>query len=211
MSLWRPTPGRLAQLLTGLCVFGAGEALLIASALGNAPWSVLAAGSGERAGVSVGTATIAISILVLLLWIPLRQRPGLGTIANALVVGLAIDVVLLLLPDPHGLVLRYALVLAGIGLVGVGSALYLGANLGAGPRDGLWVGVHRRWGVSPRLTRTILEVSAVGLGVALGGRAGVGTLAFALLVGPAVHVAVNALEGDGGLRRRLRHRSHRPR
>ena len=204
VSLWRPSPGRLAQLLAGLFVFGAGEALLIAATLGNSPWSVFAAGAGERTGVSVGVATIAISVLVLLAWIPLRQPPGLGTIANALVVGIAIDVVLAVLPEPDAIVLRYAFVLAGIAVVGIGSALYLGANLGPGPRDGLWVAIHRRYGVSPRRTRTVLEVSAVAAGVALGGRAGVGTIAFALLVGPAVHAAVTLLEGDAGLRHRLR-------
>lgn len=204
-SLWRPGPRRIARLLLGLLLFGAGEALLVVSQLGNSPWSVLAAGLGGVAHITIGTATILISGLVLLAWFPLRVRPGLGTIANAVVIGLAIDLVLALLPAPDALAWRYALVLGGIGLVGIGSALYLGAALGPGPRDGLWLGIQRRSGLSGRLTRTIIEVTVVGAGVALGGRAGIGTVAFALLIGPTVQAAIvltridrTALSGDRG-------------
>lgn len=195
-SLWRPGPRRAARLLLGLLLFGAGDALLIASQLGNTPWSVLAAGFGGVTDISVGTATIIISGLVLLAWIPLRVRLGLGTIANAVVIGLAIDLVLALLPVPDALAWRYALVLGGIGLVGIGSALYLGAALGPGPRDGLWLGVQRRSGLSGRLTRTIIEVTVVAAGVALGGRAGIGTVAFALLIGPTVQAAIMLTRTD---------------
>ncbi len=195
-SLWRAGPRRFARLLAGLVLFGAGEAMLIASHLGNTPWSVLAAGFGGVGGFSVGTATILISGLVLLAWIPLGVRPGVGTIANAVVVGLAIDLVLAKLADPSSLAVRYGFVLGGIGLVGIGSALYLGARLGPGPRDGMWLGIQRRSGLSGRTARTIIEVTAVAAGAALGGRAGIGTVAFALLIGPAVQVSLRLMPGD---------------
>jgi uncharacterized membrane protein YczE len=127
--------------------------------------------------------------------IPLRQRPGIGTIANAILIGVAIDVMLPLLPGPGGIVTRYAFVVVGIALVGLGSGLYLTANLGPGPRDGLMTGLHFRTGRSLRWIRTLIEGSALAVGWALGGRVGVGTVAFALLVGPAVQAAVHALGG----------------
>jgi uncharacterized membrane protein YczE len=167
-------------------VFGAGEAFLVASALGNTPWTVLAEGVGMKAGIGVGAATVLISLLVLLSWVPLRQSPGLGTIANALLIGPALGIVLLLISKPHVLVWQGAFVLTGILLVGLGSGLYLGCRMGPGPRDGLMLGIHRRTNVSVRLARTTVEVLVVVAGVLLGGTAGVGTLVFALLVGPVV-------------------------
>lgn len=166
---------------------------MIASALGNAPWSVLAAGVGRGMGVSVGTATILISLLILLTWIPLREFPGSGTVANALLVGVAMDAVLGLISSPTTIVWRYASLAGGIVLVGVGTAVYLGARLGAGPRDGVMLSVHRRTGRSIRLTRTMIEVAVVIAGALLGGRAGIGTLLFALLVGPSVQAAMVTL------------------
>jgi uncharacterized membrane protein YczE len=167
------------------------------SSLGNSPWTVLAEGVSKHTPLAIGTATIVISGLVMLAWIPLRQRPGIGTVLNAVVIGVAIDVMLPLLPGAGGIVERYAFVVAGIALVGLGSGLYLTAHLGPGPRDGLMTGLHFRTGRSLRLIRTVLEGSALIVGFALGGRVGVGTVAFALLVGPAVQTAVRAL---GGLR-----------
>jgi uncharacterized protein len=171
-------------------IFGAGEACLIASELGNSPWTVFAEGISEQTPLSVGAATVATSFLILLLWIPLRQRPGLGTVSNAIVVGLVIDATLLVLPDDMPLGVRAAEVLLGIALVGVGSAFYLGAALGPGPRDGLMTGLHRVTGRPVALVRGGIEVSALLVGIALGGTFGAGTIAFALLVGPAVALAL---------------------
>ncbi len=169
--------------------------MLVASELGNSPWTVLAEGISVQASLGVGVATVAISFLVLLMWIPLRQRPGLGTIANAIVIGLAIDASLAWLPEPSELLPRYGLVAAGIGLVGIGSGLYLTCFLGPGPRDGLMTGLSRRTGLSLRVVRTGIEVVALTIGAVLGGTVGIGTLAFALLIGPAVQAAVVALAG----------------
>jgi len=192
-SRWRPAPARLARLLLGLAIFGAGEALLVVSTLGNSPWTVLAEGLGEHTAIGVGAATVALSVIVLALWIPLGQRPGLGTVLNALLVGVALGVVVDLVSTPDDVVWRSAYVLGGIALVGLGSGLYLGTRLGAGPRDGLMLGLHQRTGVSIRLVRTGLEVTVVVAGVLLGGTAGIGTLAFALLVGPAVQASMALL------------------
>jgi uncharacterized membrane protein YczE len=165
------------------------------SKLGNSPWTVLAEGMSKHTPLAIGTATIVISGLVMLAWIPLRQRPGVGTLLNALLIGVAIDVMLPLLPGPGGLAARYAFVVVGIACVGLGSGLYLTARLGPGPRDGLMTGLHFQTGHSLRLIRTLLEGSALIAGVLLGGRAGIGTVAFALLVGPSVQAAVRALGG----------------
>jgi uncharacterized membrane protein YczE len=178
-----------------LWIFGTGEACLVHARLGNSPWTVLAQGVAKHTPLAIGGATIAISFLVMLLWIPLRQRPGIGTVMNAILIGVAIDVMLPLLPGPGGIVARYAFVAVGIALVGLGSGLYLTARLGPGPRDGLMTGLHYRTGRSLRLLRTLIEGSALVVGFALGGRVGVGTVAFALLVGPAVQGAVRALGG----------------
>lgn len=196
LSRWRPGPRRLARLLTGLVLFGAGEALVVASELGNSPWTVFAEGVSEQTPLSIGLATVASSFVLLLLWIPLGERPGLGTIANALVVGVVIDLVLLALGGAP-LWVRVLELVGGIGLVGVGSGLYLNAALGPGPRDGLMMGLHRRTGRPVGLLRGLIEVSALVVGALLGGTVGVGTVAFALLVGPAVAVALRILPGHG--------------
>ena len=187
--------GRLSRLLPGLWIFGTGEACLVHSQLGNSPWTVLAEGVSKQTPLAIGTATIVISFLVMLAWIPLRQRPGIGTVANAVLIGVAIDVMLPVLPGPGGTVTRYLFVAGGIGLVALGSGFYLTAHLGPGPRDGLMTGLHYRTGRSLRLIRTLIEGSALVVGFALGGRVGVGTLAFAVLVGPGVQAAVHALGG----------------
>jgi uncharacterized membrane protein YczE len=192
-SRWRASPARLGALLAGLFVFGAGEALLVASELGNSPWTVLAEGAGAQTGVGVGVATVTISLLVLLAWIPLRQAPGLGTVLNAVLIGVALDLTLLALPPLESLAARWAALGGGIALVALGSGAYLATRLGPGPRDGLMTGLHRRTGVSVRVVRTGIELSAVLVGAALGGTVGVGTLAFALLIGPAVQLALGLL------------------
>lgn len=169
--------------------------MLVASELGNSPWTVLAEGVEVQTPLAIGVATVAISFLVLLMWIPLRQRPGLGTILNAIVIGVAIDASLAWLGEPSELLPRYGLVAAGIVLVGAGSGLYLTCFLGPGPRDGLMTGISRRSGLSLRFVRTAIEIAALTTGAILGGTLGVGTLAFALLIGPTVQAAVVALAG----------------
>ena len=195
MSRWRPSPARFARLMFGLTVFGIGEGLLVGSDLGNSPWTVFAEGLGDQTGLSVGTATIVTSAVILLLWIPLRQAPGLGTVMNAIVIGLVIDPTLWLLPDDMPLGARTALIPIGIGLVGLGSGLYLTSRLGPGPRDGLMTGLHRITGLSLRVVRSGIEITAVTVGFFLGGTVGVGTVAFALAIGPAVQAFVHALGG----------------
>jgi uncharacterized membrane protein YczE len=169
--------------------------MLVSSELGNSPWTVLAEGVAVQTPLAIGVATVGISFLVLLAWIPLGQRPGLGTIANAIVIGLAIDASLAWLPEPSELLPRYGLVAGGIALVGLGSGLYLTCFLGPGPRDGLMTGISRRSGLSLRLVRTAIEIAALATGAVLGGTVGVGTLGFALLIGPTVQAAVMALAG----------------
>ena len=193
-SRWRAGPRRLARLLVGLTLFGAGEGLVVNSELGNSPWTVFAEGVSVQTPLSVGAATIATSFGVLLLWIPLRERPGLGTLANAVVIGIAIDATLAVLA-PAPLAVRVVELLGGIAAVGLGSALYLGAALGPGPRDGLMTGLHRRTGRPIALLRALIELSALLAGALLGGTVGVGTVAFALLVGPAVAAGLRLLPG----------------
>lgn len=165
------------------------------SRLGNSPWTVLAEGVAKHTPLAIGGATVVISFAVLALWIPLRQRPGLGTVLNAILIGVAIDVMLPVLPGPGGLGERLAFVALGIALVGIGSGLYLTSRLGPGPRDGLMTGLHFRTGRSLRLVRTGIEGGALLAGALLGGRVGVGTVAFAVLIGPAVQAGVKALGG----------------
>lgn len=192
-SRWRASPSRLALLALGLALFGAGEALVVAAGLGNSPWTVLAEGLAVHTPLGVGSATVAVSMVVLLAWIPLRQRPGLGTIANAVMVGWVLGLVLAALGELDGTAVRVAGLLGGIGLVGLGSGFYLGAALGPGPRDGLMTGIHRRSGWPVAAVRGSIELSAVGVGATLGGTVGIGTLVFAVLVGPAVALGLRGL------------------
>ncbi len=192
-SRWRASPRRLTALALGLVLFGAGEGLVVAAGLGNSPWTVLAEGLALHTPLGVGSATVVISGLVLLAWIPLRQRPGLGTVANAIVVGWVLGLVLLAIGDLTAAPLRWIGLLGGIALVGVGSGFYLGAALGPGPRDGLMTGLHRRTGRPVGGVRAAIELSAVAVGAVLGGTVGLGTLLFAVLVGPAVAVGLRVL------------------
>lgn len=192
-SLWRPSPARLVRLLVGLWLFGGGEGLITNAELGNSPWTVLAEGVALNSPLSIGAATVIISFLVLLAWIPLRQRVGLGTLANAVIVGVALDVTLAWVPESSHVVVRGGEVLAGIGCVGIGSGLYINAALGPGPRDGLMTGLNRVTGRPLALVRMAIELSALTGGFTLGGTVGVGTVAFALLVGPAVSTGLALL------------------
>ena len=188
----------LVVLLFGLWLFGTGEALLVASHLGNTPWTVLAQGVSRHTPLSIGTATFAISAVVLLLWIPLRERPGLGTLLNAVVIAVAIDVMLDWLPQPSAKPARLAEVVAGIVAIGLGSALYLTSLLGPGPRDGWMTGIARRTNRSIASVRLAIEVCVLVIGFFLGGRAGIGTVLFALTIGYAVAASINLLADLAG-------------
>lgn len=177
---------RVAQLLLGLGLYGASMAMLLRSTLGLDPWDVFHQGVQTHWGVSFGTVVIAVSFLVLLLWIPLRQWPGLGTVLNAVVIGLATDATLSVLGSPSGALGRWLLLLGGIVANGLAGALYIGSQLGPGPRDGLMTGFARRTGKSIRLVRTTIELSVLALGWVLGGTVGIGTLLYAVLIGPIV-------------------------
>jgi uncharacterized membrane protein YczE len=176
------------QLYAGLALYGASMALIIRSTLGNMPWDVLHQGLAERMGWTIGTVSILVGALVLLAWIPLRQRPGLGTVSNVVVIGLAVDATLAVVPAPGSLPLRVALLLAGVLLNAVATAAYIGVHLGPGPRDGLMTGLVRRTGGSVRLVRTSIEVAVVATGWLLGGTLGVGTVVYALAIGPLVQL-----------------------
>ncbi|MFK4101729.1 YitT family protein [Streptomyces sp. NPDC019531] len=175
---------RLIQLYVGLALYGASSALLVEAGLGLEPWNVLHQGLSELTGLSIGVVSIVVGAAVLLLWIPLRQRPGLGTVSNVFVVGIAMDATLAAVPEMHGLAARIPLLLAGIVLNGAATGLYIAASFGPGPRDGLMTGLHRRTGRSIRLMRTGVEVAVVVTGFALGGTIGVGTVLYAVAIGP---------------------------
>ncbi|MDN4172763.1 hypothetical protein QWY28_07415 [Nocardioides sp. SOB77] len=177
-------PRRLVQLSVGLVLYGVSLGLMVRSGLGVAPWDVLHSGLIRHVPITLGQAVVGMSFVVLLLWIPLREVPGLGTIANALVVGLAADATLWLLDPPDAVLLRLALVVGGVALCGYAGAMYIGAQLGRGPRDGLMTGLARRTGRSLRLVRTGIEVVVVLAGLALGGALGLGTVLYALAIGP---------------------------
>lgn len=193
LSRWRASPRRLARLFAGQWLFGTGDAFLITAGLGNAPWTVLAEGVSRVTPLTVGVATQVIGLLVLCGWIPLRERPGLGTVLNVVVIGIALDVMLPLMPDFDGLAVRAVAVLIGVALVGLGSGLYLNAHLGPGPRDGLMTGINRRTGWPVFAVRLGIEAGVLAAGWRLGGTVGVGTVAFALLIGPAVATSLRAL------------------
>jgi uncharacterized membrane protein YczE len=184
---------RFVQLYAGLLLYGASMALMIRAGLGLDPWDVLHQGLAERLPLSFGMVTIVVGALVLLAWIPLRQRPGVGTVSNVIVIGLAVDAALAVLPAPDAPALRVTFMLAGVGLNGVATAAYIGARLGPGPRDGLMTGLVRRTGRSVRLVRTSIEVTVLAAGWLLGGTVGVGTVVYALGIGPLVHVLLPVL------------------
>jgi len=192
-SRWRARPSTLVVLLAGLWLFGTGEALLVASRLGNTPWTVLAQGLSRHSPLSIGAATLVISAIVLLAWLPLRETPGLGTIANAVVIAVAIDVMLRVLPRPSVTPGRLAEVAVAIFCIGAGSGLYLTTWLGPGPRDGLMTGVARRGGWPIAGVRLSIELTVLVAGYLLGGRVGIGTVVFALTIGYAVTTAMRLL------------------
>lgn len=178
-------PSRLVRLFVGLSCFGAAMGAFVRAGLGVAPWDVLHLGLASHLPLSLGTIIVIVGLLVLVAWIPLRQWPGLGTIANAIWIGVAADATLWLLPEIHGLALQLAVIVAALLVNGLGGALYIGSQFGAGPRDGLMTGLHLRTGWSLRLIRTGIELAVLAIGWLLGGPVGFGTLAYAVLIGPA--------------------------
>ena len=177
-------------LCFGLALFGLGEGLLIVSAVGASPWSVLAQGIYLNVGFSVGLITVLISVVVLILWIPLNQKPGIGTILNALIIGLMIDVCINFVPTPENFISQLFLAIIAVLTVGLGGGIYLVANLGAGPRDGLMIGLQKKTNYPIAVVRAFLEISVMSIGWYLGGTVGVGTLLFAFGIGPCVALSL---------------------
>ncbi|HEY2544137.1 MAG TPA: hypothetical protein VGH92_13935 [Gaiellaceae bacterium] len=180
---------RLVQLYLGLVLYGFSASLLVLSGLGLSPWDVFHQGLAKHSGLAIGTWSILVGLVVLLLWIPLRERPGIGTVSNVVFIGGTMDVVLAHLSPPHALSVRIVCLVAGVFLNGVATGAYIGAGLGPGPRDGLMTGLAKR-GHSIRVVRTSLEVSVVVIGFLLGGTVGVGTVLYAVCIGPLAHVFV---------------------
>ena len=180
----RHLPQRLLRLLLGLWLYGLAIALMVKGALGASPWDVFHLGVAKHVPLSLGTVIVIASLAVLLAWIPLRQMPGLGTVANTLLLGPFADINLALLGAPSGWAAQIACMLGGVVACGFATALYVGAQLGPGPRDGLMTGLARRSGWSIRRVRTLIELTVLAAGIALGGAVGVGTVVFALTVGP---------------------------
>lgn len=198
-SRWSPTPASGMVLLIGLYAFGTGEALIVQGGLGVSPWTVLAQGLSTILPVSIGVATFLVSAVVLLLWIPLRERPGLGTLANAIVIAIALQVGVALVPQPQVRPAQLVLVLLGIAMIGLGSGLYLTTNLGPGPRDGWMTGIHLRTGWPVGRVRLGIELVVLGVGWLLGGTVGLGTVLFAVLIGPAVAQGLAIAGAIGGV------------
>lgn len=180
---------RLLQLYAGLLLYGCSSSLLVLGGLGLDPWDVFHQGLGKQTGLAIGTWAIIIGVVVLLFWIPLRQRPGLGTLSNVIAIGGVMDIVLWLVPSPHELVVRIACLVVGVFLNGVATGAYIGAGFGPGPRDGLMTGLAAR-GHSVRVVRTSIEVTVLVIGWLLGGTVGVGTVVYALSIGPLAHVFI---------------------
>lgn len=182
----RRLPRRLGQLCAGLALYGFSLALLVEADLGLAPWDVLHQGLSRSLGLSIGSWVVIVGAVVLLLWIPLRQRPGVGTVSNVVLIGVFLDLSLAVLPTPESVAVRGSWLVAGVGLNAVATAAYIGARLGPGPRDGLMTGIAAR-GRSVRVVRTGIEVAVLVTGFLLGGTVGLGTLFYALAIGPLVH------------------------
>jgi uncharacterized membrane protein YczE len=185
-SLFSIPSGRWAKLLVGLACIGVGIAFMKQANLGLGPWDVLNDGLAQLVGIQLGTASIVVGALVLLLWIPIREKPGVGTLTNTLLIGVFTDMALAVVRSASGLLLQSVWLIAGLFLAGLGSVLYLGSQLGAGPRDGLMLGLSRKTGWSLHLTRTALEISVLIAGWLLGGAVGVGTVLIALTIGPVI-------------------------
>jgi uncharacterized membrane protein YczE len=192
-SRWDLSFKRVSILFFGLAIFGLGDGLIIQSGLGNAPWSVLAQGISLKSGLSIGTSTLIIGSLVLALWIPLRERPGFGTLTNIIIISLFIEIATNIFPKQENILPGLIFTLIGIAMVGIGSSLYITCGLGPGPRDGAMTGLHQRTGVRVGRVRLGLEVVVSIAGALLGGTLGLGTLLFALLIGQSVAISFGVL------------------
>ena len=190
---WDLSFKRVLILFFGLAIFGLGDGLIIQSGLGNAPWSVLAQGISLKSGLSIGTSTLIVGSLVLALWIPLRERPGFGTLSNIIIISLFIEIATNIFPKQENIVPGVIFTLVGIAMVGIGSSLYITCGLGPGPRDGAMTGLHQRTGVRVGRVRLGLEVVVSIVGALLGGTLGLGTLLFALLIGQSVAISFGLL------------------
>ena len=184
---------RIAQLIVGVYLYGVGIALMVRAGIGVAPWDVLTLGIEKQTGLEFGVITVITSVFVLLLWIPIRQKPGIGTLTNVLLVGPSAQLSLEFIPPIEGLVYQVLVFLAGLLVLAIATGLYIGARFGPGPRDGLMTGIHNRWGVKIWIARTSIEVVVLSIGWVLGGNVGIGTLAFALLIGPLVNITIPRL------------------
>lgn len=192
---------RVLQLVVGLFLYGAGCALTVEAGLGVDPWTVFAQGISIHTGVGIGWVTNVVGFLVLLLWIPLRQKPGIGTVANILLVGTSMQLVLWVIPPVTGLAAQIAVLIGGIVTVAIASGLYIGAHFGPGPRDGLMTGLHARVGWPIWACRVVVELTVLVVGWFLGGTVGIGTVLFAALIGPLVHIALPLLDAERPLSR----------
>jgi uncharacterized membrane protein YczE len=189
---------RIAQLLGGLFLYGIAISLEVRAGIGLSPWDVLAQGTSNRTGIPFGFVTNLVGALVLLVWIPLRQRPGVGTVLNVLLVGPSAQLGLAVIPQQHQPVLQGLMFAGGLLLLALATGLYIGARMGPGPRDGLMTGLRQRFGWSIWVSRTIVEGTVLLIGALLGGQVGIGTIAFVLLVGPLCHLAMPLLRVPGG-------------
>jgi uncharacterized membrane protein YczE len=189
----RDVPRRLVQLYVGLVLYGTGMTLMVRARLGLDPWDVFHQGLAHHLGLRLGTCTILVGLAVLLLWIPLRQRPGFGTVSNVVLIGLVVNVTMPIVPAPHALAVRVAFLVSAILLNGIATGCYIGAGFGPGPRDGLMTGWAAR-GHSLRLVRTTIELTVLATGFVLGGTVGVGTVLYAVSIGPLAHVTIPLLD-----------------
>jgi uncharacterized membrane protein YczE len=187
----------LVQLYVGLACYGISAAMMVRARLGLDPWDVLHQGIAHRTGHAIGTVSVVVGVFVLLLWLPLPQRPGLGTVSNVLVVGLAMNQALRVLPAQHDFTAQLAMLVGAIVLCGLATGMYISAGLGPGPRDGLMTGYALRTGLSIRLTRTVLELTVLGVGWLLGGSVGLGTVLFAVWIGPLSQLSLKLMAIPG--------------
>ena len=192
-SRWDLSPSRVAILFLGLAIFGLGDSLLIQGGIGNAPWTVFAEGLTYKTGMSIGFATFLISVAVLLLWIPLKEKPGFGTLANIVLIATFIELGTHIFPSQQSIVMGILYDLIGIALVGIGSALYITCGLGPGPRDGAMTGLHYRTGIRVGRVRMSIELTVLMIGFLMGGTVGVGTAFFALLIGQSVAISLGVI------------------
>ena len=189
----RPRMNTMVALIIGLVLFGLGDAIIVSAVWGVTPWTVLAMGLAEQMHITIGQATFIVSVIVLALWYPLKEKPGIGTILNIIIIAAMIDIALPYLPTPTSTTASFLTVIVGTALIAIGSGFYLTANLGPGPRDGWMTGVHRRTGYPIGIVRTVIECTALATGWALGGNVGFGTLVFAITIGPMVSIMLGML------------------